>query len=118
MASYNYASFAEELYQTHFSQIAVAAYYLPDALFFISGFLLAKKGFALIEVETRTKQAIFRLISGKVIRWVPLYWAIVIIYWQISPSLHAGPIWYEYEEQAAVCNSAWWRVLFFIDNWF
>ena len=51
-------------------------------------------------------------------KWVPLYWGFILIYWQISPALHAGPVWYEYQEQAAICSSAWWRVLFFIDNWF
>jgi len=42
----------------------------------------------------------------------------ILIYWQITPSLHAGPIWYEYQSEAKVCNSKWWQSLLFIDNWF
>lgn len=48
IASYNYNAFAEEIYSQKFSKLAVTAYYIPDILFFISGFLLAKKALALI----------------------------------------------------------------------
>ena len=61
---------------------------------------------------------IFSLLWGKVKRWLPVYWAFIVIYWCISPTLHAGPVWYEYQADATICNSAWWRVLLFIDNWF
>lgn len=41
-----------------------------------------------------------------------------MIYWQISPTLHSGPVWYEYSNEVAVCNTRWWQALLFIDNWF
>jgi peptidoglycan/LPS O-acetylase OafA/YrhL len=42
----------------------------------------------------------------------------IIIFWQISPTLHSGPIWYEYQDETAQCNTSWWRVFLLIDNWF
>ena len=48
IASYNYSSFAEEIYTTGYSKLAVGAYYIPDSLFFMSGYLLARKGFDFI----------------------------------------------------------------------
>ena len=54
----------------------------------------------------------------KFVRLYPIYFAILIIYWVISPSLHEGPVWYVYENQAAVCNSRWWAAMLLIDNWF
>ena len=51
-------------------------------------------------------------------RLYPLYLAVLLIYWCITPSLHMGPVWYKYQEEVAVCNHSWWRVLLLIDNWF
>ena len=96
IACYNYTAFAEELYDTSFSKAAVAAYYIPDSLFFMSGFLLARKGFSMLEVEQKPQRVVLKVLKDKLVRWVPLYWAFIVIYWLISPSLHAGPIWYEY----------------------
>ena len=80
--------------------------------------MIAKKGFELIELETRGTSALLKLFLSKVTKLIPLYWAVIAIYWQVTPALHAGPVWYEYQGEAAVCNGAWWRVLLFIDNWF
>lgn len=72
----------------------MAAYYLPDILFFMSGFLLSRKGFALLEVEQRPARALWRLMREKVMKWGVLYYSFVGIYWLISPCLHAGPLWF------------------------
>ena len=97
IGSYNYNAFAGEIYSQSYSKIAVSAYYVPDILFFISGFLLAKKAFMLIEVEPRAGRALIKLFYQKVFKWLPIYWAAILIYWQITPALHAGPVWYEYQ---------------------
>jgi peptidoglycan/LPS O-acetylase OafA/YrhL len=101
-----------------YSKIAIASYYLPDILFFISGFIFAKKGFTLIELENKPIKPLISNLVNKLWRLYPLYLLIIIIFWQISPTLHSGPIWYEYQSEAAQCNSSWWRVLLLIDNWF
>lgn len=72
----------------------MASYYIPDVLFFISGFIFAKKGFQIIEVEKRPITPLFQMLGRKMRRLYPLYLLIVIIYWLVSPSLHAGPVWY------------------------
>jgi hypothetical protein len=69
-------------------------------------------------VEPRAGRALFKLFTNKLLHWLPIYWAIIVIYWQISPALHAGPVWYEYQEEAATCSSNWWQALLLIDNWF
>jgi hypothetical protein len=96
IASFNYNAFVDEIYSQKYSKVAVAAYYIPDILFFISGFLLAKKAFALIEIEPRAGRALLKVFYQKVFKWFGIYWAAILIYWQISPSLHSGPVWYEY----------------------
>jgi peptidoglycan/LPS O-acetylase OafA/YrhL len=61
---------------------------------------------------------LFKVLGLKLIRLYPLYIVVLIIYWGVSPSLHVGPVWYVYQEEAQVCSTAWWRVLLLIDNWF
>lgn len=39
----NYFSFQEEIYGEFYAKVAGFAYYLPDAFFFISAFVLARK---------------------------------------------------------------------------
>jgi len=94
LGSYNYSSFIDEIYETTYSKVAVAAYYLPDILFFMSGFLLSRKGFALVEVEQKPAQALWNLLKDKLLRWGMLYYSFVLIYWLISPCLHTGPLWF------------------------
>ena len=60
----------------------------------------------------------FAIFGRKLARLYPLYIAVLFIYWCISPSIHTGPVWYEYQEDAAICNHSWWKVLLLIDNWF
>lgn len=48
----------------------------------------------------------------------PLYLVVMLVYWFISPSLHAGPLWNAYTNQVEECSSYWWRYLLMIDNWF
>ena len=98
IASINYFSFNKEIYQQTFSKIAIAAYYLPDTLFFISAFIFAKKAFLLIELENNPVRPLLRLFGKKLLKLYPLYWAVILMYWQISPSWHGGPVWYEYEK--------------------
>lgn len=118
LGSYNYLSFNDEIYGKRYAKIALSAYYVPDILFFISGFLLAKRAFELIEVEPRGNKALLKLVVRKLTKLAPLYWIFVLIFWQITPALHSGPVWFEYQAEAETCSRAWWRVLFFIDNWF
>lgn len=118
IGSYNYFAFYKEIYTETFSKIAIASYYIPDTLFFISGFIFAKKGLSLIEIENRPIKPLISLISKKLLRLYPLYLIIIIIFWQISPTLRSGPIWFVYQDEARHCDSSWWRVLLLIDNWF
>ena len=60
----------------------------------MSGFLLAKKGFALIELEPRAGRALLKMWIDKLVRWIPLYWGVIYIFWLMSPSFHGGPVWY------------------------
>jgi peptidoglycan/LPS O-acetylase OafA/YrhL len=48
----------------------------------------------------------------------PLYFATILIYWTVTPTLHAGPLWNVYKDNVEECNSTWWRSLLMIDNWF
>ena len=57
-------------------------------------------------------------IARRFARLYPFYLAVWIIYWLVSPGLHAGPVWFVYEEAAGVCDGSWWRVLLMVDNWF
>ena len=91
------------------------AYYLPDIFFFISAFIFTQK---LLAIEGDYFPAIFKNLGSRVARLYPLYFMVLLIYWCITPSLHMGPVWYKYQEEVAVCNHSWWRVLLLIDNWF
>jgi hypothetical protein len=48
----------------------------------------------------------------------PQYLIFIFIYWFVSPSLHAGPLWVPYLQQVDQCYSSWWRAFLLIDNWF
>jgi hypothetical protein len=52
------------------------------------------------------------------IKLYPLYLGILLIYWFVTPSLHAGPLWNVYMDQIDQCNANWWRSIILIDNWF
>lgn len=112
--AFNYYAFWEEIYDEFFVKFAVFAYYIPDIFFFISSFLFAQK----ILLSQEEDLNLFKTLGKRLARLYPLYIVVFLIYWCISPALHAGPVWYKYQEQAAVCNSSWWRVLLMIDNWF
>jgi peptidoglycan/LPS O-acetylase OafA/YrhL len=94
------------------------AIYVPDILFFISAFIFSKKAFAYAVTVDNFHSNILKLFKSKFVRIYPLYIAAILIFWTITPTIHAGPIWYVYQTETAVCNSAWWRVFMLIDNWF
>lgn len=94
------------------------SYYLPDIFFFISGFLLTRKIFIIDEIEENKYVNLIKTIAKRFARLFPLYLAVFVIYWLVTPGLHAGPVWFVYQEEAAVCNSHWWKVILLIDNWF
>ena len=102
-AAFNYLSFNEEIYSSFYAKLAMFSYYLPDIFLFISGFLFASK--------VIQHQNLMQAIVDKVARLYPLYLATLLIYWLVSPGLHAGPVWFVYEEQVAVCDGSWWKVL-------
>ena len=56
-AANNYYAFDQEIYSTFYSKVAMFSVYLPDVLFFISGFLLAKKCLQLELLEGKTLPA-------------------------------------------------------------
>lgn len=85
--------------------------------FFISGFLLASKLLP-TEEQPKKKRDVVIAVGRKYLRLYPLYLAVLVIYWLVSPGLHAGPVWFAYEDEAAICDGSWWRVLLMIDNWF
>lgn len=94
------------------------AYYLPDVFFLISGFLFARKLFRMEEYKEEKEHELLKALGRKVLRLYPLYFLAIIIYWFVTPALHAGPLWVVYEQQVDQCQSAWWRALLLIDNWF
>lgn len=117
--AYNYFSFDSEIYSTFYAKVATFAYYFPDIFYFISAFVLARKLINLDEVEDSNKTLnIMAVALRKLIRLYPLYIAVLLIYWLITPSIHAGPLWNVYMEQIGQCNSSWWRAFLMIDNWF
>ncbi len=63
-------------------------------------------------------QAMWKIHLKKLFRLYPVYITVIAIYWAITPSLHAGPVWFVYEEAAEQCNSSWWWTILMIDNWF
>lgn len=113
-AAYNYYAFGQEIYDTFYSKVAMFSVYLPDTLFFISGFLLAKK---CLTVELFEAKHFAQFLGRKLYRLYPVYVAVLLVFCTITPSVHSGPVWYVYEDQAAVCRSAWWRSLLLIGNW-
>lgn len=94
------------------------SYYLPDVFFLISGFLFASKICAYGGIEENKNIKLMATIGMRMVRLYPLYIAVFLIYWLITPGLHAGPVWYVYEDEVATCNSQWWSVVLMIDNWF
>jgi peptidoglycan/LPS O-acetylase OafA/YrhL len=113
--AFNYYAFREEIYDKVYIRFAIFSYYLPDIFFFISAFLFTRK---VAEVEDKPFHHLFKALGWKVLRLYPLYLAAVAIYWGVTPGLHAGPVWYVYQEGVQICQWAWWRVLLMIDNWF
>lgn len=113
-ASYNYYAFDEEVYSTFYSKIAMFSVYLPDVLFFISGYLLAKK---CLQLELLEGMHFAQFIGRKLYRLYPFYLVAILIYATISSSMHAGPVWYVYEDQVANCGKYWWRSMLLIGNW-
>ena len=94
------------------------SYYLPDIFFFISGFLISQKLFSSENSEESKNVLVLKSVVKKFTRLYPIYIAVFIIYWLVTPGLHAGPVWFVYEDEAAICNTHWWKVLLLIDNWF
>lgn len=68
---------------------------MPDIFIFISGFLFTRK---ILAFEDNHIVNIFKSVGWKLLRLYPLYIVVLVIYWGISPALHAGPIWYIYQE--------------------
>jgi peptidoglycan/LPS O-acetylase OafA/YrhL len=95
--AYNYYAFYEEIYQQFYVKVAIFGYYLPDIFFFISGFLFTKK---ILSCEDKDQRYIhlFKALGSKLVRLYPLYIVVFLIYWLVTPCLHAGPIWYVYQE--------------------
>lgn len=91
--AYNYYAFYEEIYEQVYVKFALFGYYMPDIFIFISGFLFTRK---ILTIQDNKLPNILKAIGWKLLRLYPLYIAAFIIYWGISPALHAGPIWYIY----------------------
>jgi len=62
--------------------------------------------------------SILKAVGIKILKLYPLYLVVIFIYWFVTPSLHAGPLWSTYIDQVDQCYSSWWRLFLLIDNWF
>ena len=94
--SINYFGLTENIYDSFTAKVAVTAVYLPDILFFISGYVFAKRGFSLLAAHHKPLKPLLWHLGRKLLRLYPIYIAVVLIYWQISPVLHGGPVWFVY----------------------
>jgi hypothetical protein len=92
-AANNYYAFSDEIYTTFYSKVAMFAVYLPDILFFISGYLLARK---CLQLEILEGHHFAQFLGRKLYRLYPFYIATILIFSTISPSMHSGPVWYVY----------------------
>lgn len=92
----NYFSFNSEIYSSAYSRIALLSYYLPDIFYFISAFTFTGKLIQLDELEDNKLANIFTAFLKKLLKLYPSYLAIIVVYWAITPSLHAGPLWNVY----------------------
>lgn len=113
--AYNYYAFYQDIYQQFYVKVAIFAYYIPDIFFFISAFLFTKK---VLSFEDDHHKRLLKAVGWKLLRLYPLYIVVLAIYWGITPGLHAGPVWFVYQEEADICNASWWKVFLMIDNWF
>lgn len=116
--AYNYFSFNTEVYRTFYSKVATYAYYLPDVFFFISGYVFTKKLIEVDEAEDNKPSSVLAAFAKKLIKLYPVYFVVILVYWAVSPTLHAGPLWNVYQDTVGQCSYSWWRSLIMIDNWF
>jgi peptidoglycan/LPS O-acetylase OafA/YrhL len=93
----NYFSFEQEIYGTFYAKVAGFAYYLPDAFFFISAFVFARKLIRRDEADDGSSGlSIFGALGRRLLKLYPLYIVMILVYGFVTPSLHSGPLWVVY----------------------
>lgn len=108
-------SFKESLFYSVAYRVALISLYLPDIMFFFSGYLFSSSA---LKLEDRNLASHLLLLLKKIARLYPLYLLSLLYFWIINPAINIGPVWHIYQQEADLCSTNWWRSLLLIDNLF
>ncbi|GAM23119.1 hypothetical protein SAMD00019534_062940 [Acytostelium subglobosum LB1] len=99
-------------------QVFMAGEFSVDVFFMLSGFLVAYTVLTQMDKRQGKTGPLFWLmyVVHRFIRLSPLYYFIVFFFWQVSPLLGSGPLWFLYRDTVKTCDQYWWTNLLYINN--
>lgn len=99
--------------------IMLAAPYVVDIFFWITGFLGCYLMLELMKKRRGKNQPYYFIMLHRFLRIVPLYLATILFFWFIMAMAGNGPIFYRYKDDyAGGCDKYWWSHLLFINNFY
>lgn len=108
-------SFFEMMVFTNFCGFAI----VMEMFFAISCFYFSYRLFQLAEVNGDKLHPldVLKAFARKLLRLVPVYWAIFFLSWGMYPrSTNGGPFWYVSANLFESCNDDWWARILLIGN--
>ncbi len=89
-----------------------------DTFFFLGALLLS---FVVVRRTASSKRlggwrAVVFLVASRVLRVVPLYYFVLLVWFQVVPMIAAGPVAWRVQHEMDKCGAAWWANLLFLNN--
>ena len=99
--------------------IMLAAPYVVDIFFWLSGFLGAYLMLELMKKKNGRNQPYYFILLHRFLRITPLYLATILFFWFIMSMAGNGPVFYIYKDDyAGAWDKYWWSHLIFINNFY
>lgn len=100
-------------------QIMLAAPYIVDVFFWLSGFLGCYLMLELLKKRNGKNQPYLLIMLHRFLRLTPLYFGTMLFFWYVMASVGNGPVFFTYEDDySGACDQFWWSHLLYINNFY
>ncbi len=89
-----------------------------EAFICMSGFFGAYKCLQIYDANggKLSFKDVLKIYARKILRILPLYYAVFFFGWLVGSRLLDAPLWYNYKQLYLDCSKYWWAQLLFIGN--
>ncbi|GAM25537.1 hypothetical protein SAMD00019534_087120 [Acytostelium subglobosum LB1] len=102
-------------------QVFVAGEFAVDVFFLLSGFLVAHAVLSQFDRMDNHGERIgpmfwLKYLLHRFLRLSPLMYFLLFFFWNLTPMMGSGPLWYQMIQTPNTCDKYWWTNLLYINN--